>query len=107
MPKKISTGVAHELPTDLKKSLSSDAPALEAWESLTPLSRNEWICWTISVKTEGTRADHVGRVVSQLKEGDRRPCCWSGCIHRTDKPMNATQKWLLKQKSQKKKKSEK
>ena len=107
MSKKITGGVAHELPTDLKKALLPDTKALATWESLTPLSRNEWICWTISVKTPETRANHVGRVVSQLKAGDRRPCCWSGCIHRTDKPMNATQKWLLKQKSQKKKKSEK
>ena len=56
--------------------------ALAAWEDITPLARNEWICWTISVKKEETRRQHVERVCSELKEGMRRPCCWPGCPHR-------------------------
>ena len=75
----------HTLPADLKKALAADTKALALWGGLTPLARNEWICWTISVKTPETRANHVKRVVSELKEGMRRPCCWIGCIHRTDK----------------------
>jgi hypothetical protein len=80
-----SAGTVHTLPADLRKALAADAAALAKWESLTPLARNEWICWTISVKMPETRRDHVRRVVSELKEGVRRPCCWIGCIHRTDK----------------------
>jgi len=53
--------------------------ALAAWEDITPLARNEWICWTISVKKEETRRQHIERVSSELKEGMRRPCCWPGC----------------------------
>jgi hypothetical protein len=34
----------------LRDALRSDRPALAAWEDITPLARNEWICWTISVK---------------------------------------------------------
>jgi len=34
---------------DLRKALASDAKALTAWEDITPLARNEWFCWTISV----------------------------------------------------------
>lgn len=94
MTTKISSGVAHKLPADLRAALLSDDKALAAWEDITPLARNEWICWTVSVKTEETRNDHVRRTVSQLKEGKRRPCCWVGCIHRTDKAMSATQKWV-------------
>lgn len=75
-------GPAHKLPPDLKKTLHSDKAALKAWEDITPLARNEWICWTISVKTPETRKNHVKRVVSELKEGMRRPCCWAGCPHR-------------------------
>ena len=45
MIKPISGGVAHDLPADLRKVLSSDPKALAAWEDLTPLARNEWICW--------------------------------------------------------------
>lgn len=103
MPKKdISGGVVHEVPPDLKKALTSDKEALEHWESLTPLSRNEWICWVEYVKKPETRKEHIERVPEQLKEGDRRPCCWMGCPHRTDKKPNRTQKWILEGKAKKK-----
>ena len=92
---RISGGVAHELPTDLRKALTSDRKALAAWEDITALSRNEWICWTISVKTPEKRKEHVDRVVSELKEGMRRPCCWYGCTHRTDKKLSPSQKFVL------------
>src|ERR1700731_4293739 len=84
-PKSIAGGVVHTLPLDLRKALVSDTKALAVWESLTPLARNEWICWTISVKKPETRKEHVERVPTELKEGMRRPCCGWGCIHRTDK----------------------
>ena len=99
MIKKISSGIAHQLPKDLKKALAADTEALEKWEDITPLARNEWICWAVSVKQDETRREHVTRVVSELKEGMRRPCCWSGCIHRKDKPMNASQKFILSKQS--------
>jgi uncharacterized protein YdeI (YjbR/CyaY-like superfamily) len=79
---KISSGTAHTLPADLRKALLSDRAAIAKWEDITPLARNEWICWTISVKKPETRNEHVRRVCSELKEGMRRPCCWAGCIHR-------------------------
>ncbi len=91
----ISEGVAHKIPADLKKALISAPAAVAAWESLTPLARNEWICWNVTVKQEATRRDHIIRTVKELQEGKRRPCCWMGCPHRTDKPINPTQKWLL------------
>jgi len=93
--KVISTGTVHELPQDLKNALSVDQKALDLWESLTPLARNEWICWVTFVKKEETRKEHVARVVSELKEGMRRPCCWIGCIHRTDKAMSPSVKGIL------------
>jgi hypothetical protein len=89
------------MPADLRRALTSDSSALKQWEDLTPLARNEWICWVISVKQAETREEHVVRVVSELKEGMRRPCCWMGCIHRKDKPMNATQQWIVKKRSKK------
>ena len=97
--KEIATGVVHEVPVDLRKALVADESVLEKWESLTPLARNEWICWTINVKQEATRKDHVKRVVSELLEGKRRPCCWIGCIHRTDKPISPSVKWALDKQS--------
>jgi uncharacterized protein YdeI (YjbR/CyaY-like superfamily) len=95
MFKKISTGVVHKVPADLRLALASDKKALAAWESLTPLARNEWICWIIFVKREETRKEHVKRTIDELKEGMRRPCCWLGCIHRTDKPLSPSVKSIL------------
>lgn len=101
MVKAISGGVAHDLPDDLRKRLRSDPTALATWETLTPLARNEWICWVISVKASETRREHVERVCSELSEGIRRPCCWMGCVHRTDKPLSRSQKYLLAKQSKK------
>lgn len=89
----------HTMPPDLRKALTADHKALAAWEDITPLARNEWICWTISVKTPKTRQEHVARVVSELKEGMRRPCCWVGCIHRSDKKLSPSQKFVLSKRS--------
>ena len=80
--KSISAGALHRLPADLRRVLVSDHEALAKWEDITPLARNEWICWVISVKKQVTRRQHVERVRSELKEGVRRPCCWPGCPHR-------------------------
>jgi len=78
----ISRGAVHSVPADLRKVLISDAMARAKWEDITPLARNEWICWVISVKKPETRRQHIERVRTELKEGMRRPCCWPGCPHR-------------------------
>jgi hypothetical protein len=97
--KDISSGTVHKVPADLREVLTSDSKALSAWEGLTPLARNEWICWTISVKKSETREQHVKRVRTELKEGMRRPCCWLGCIHRTDKQISPSVKYVLSKRS--------
>lgn len=93
--KEISGGVVHELPADLRKAFASDPKALAAWVDISPLARNEWVCWVTSVKKTETRKQHVERVCSELKEGMRRPCCWIGCIHRTDKPISPSVQYIL------------
>ncbi|MGB0120781.1 MAG: YdeI/OmpD-associated family protein [Solirubrobacterales bacterium] len=83
MPKtSIATGVVHRVPKDLRETLDSEAAVRDAWNDLTPLARNEWICWTISVKKEETRVRHIERLREDLLNGKRRPCCWPGCPHR-------------------------
>lgn len=79
---KISSGVAHKIPTDLQKSLFSSKKLCDLWNNLTPLARNEWICWVISVKKLETRESHIKRLCADLIKGKRRPCCWAGCPHR-------------------------
>jgi uncharacterized protein YdeI (YjbR/CyaY-like superfamily) len=91
----ITGGTIHNLPADLSKALTADKSVLQKWESLTPLARNEWICWTTTVKQAATRQNHVERTVKELREGKRRPCCWIGCIHRTDKAVSPSVQWVL------------
>lgn len=91
----ISGGVVHKITKDIKDALMSDSKAHAAWEDLTPLARNEWICWITFPKKIETRTEHVKRLVSELKEGKRRPCCWLGCIHRTDKAISPSVQGVL------------
>lgn len=95
----LASGTVHRLPADLKKALISDRAAAAEWEDLTPLARNEWICWVTYVKKQETRDEHVERAVRQLKEGKRRPCCWIGCIHRKDKPVSPSVRAVLGRRS--------
>lgn len=78
----IAGGVVHALPEDLGEALRADPAVLELWESLTPLGRNEFICWVSDAKKPETRARRIRRTREELEEGKRRPCCWPGCAHR-------------------------
>lgn len=75
-------GVVHDLPGDLEAALLNDAKARATWQDITPLARNEWICWIISPKKEETRVKRIRWGTENLGEGKRRPCCWPGCKHR-------------------------
>jgi uncharacterized protein YdeI (YjbR/CyaY-like superfamily) len=74
----------HDLPADMKNVLKSNPDVMAKWETLTPLTKNEWICWTTTVKQEKTRIEHVERMKQDLLKGKRRPCCWPGCPHRSE-----------------------
>lgn len=97
----ISGGVVHTMPDYLQDAFMADSAALEKWETLTPLARNEWICWVTYPKQEETRMDHVSRIIRELKEGKRRPCCWLGCIHRTDKAISPSVQGILNKQKRK------
>ena len=56
----------HKLPGDMQRALIANPAALDAWKDITPLARNEFICWT----------------QEELEDRQRRPCCWPGCKHR-------------------------
>lgn len=79
---KVSRGTVHAVPKDLREILLSLPKVLFVWEDITPLARNEWICWITSAKKEETRERRVQIMQDKLLKGDRRPCCWAGCIHR-------------------------
>ena len=65
-----------------KTALVANPTALDAWNDITPLARNEFICWVENAKQETTRARRLRRAQEELEEGMRRPCCWPGCDHR-------------------------
>lgn len=92
---KISDGTIHKLPADLQKALVANTKGLAAWNDITPLARNEWICWVENAKLIETRKRRIERTPKELSEGKRRPCCWIGCIHRPDKPVSKSVQWVL------------
>jgi uncharacterized protein YdeI (YjbR/CyaY-like superfamily) len=80
--KGIASGTVHKMPEDLRKALIASLAARAMWEDITPLARHEWICWVTSGKKAETRGIRIGKALSKLKGGMRRPCCWAGCPHR-------------------------
>jgi hypothetical protein len=69
-------------PADLRKAPIANGSALAAWKDITPLARNEFICWVEDAKQEVTRKHRIRRTQEELEEGLRRPCLWPGCKHR-------------------------
>jgi hypothetical protein len=75
-------GVVHKLPGDLRDALMANPTALHAWRDITPLARNEFICWVEDARQPVTRERRIRRTQEELEDGQRRPCCWPGCRHR-------------------------
>ena len=75
-------GPVHKLPPDFKKAIDADAKAKALWDDITPLARNQWICWVTSAKKDETRVKRIAVGLDKMRKGMRRPCCWPGCPHR-------------------------
>ena len=80
---RIAHGTVHRTPAYLRDFLGTKPKVLLVWQDITPLARNEWICWIESAKKEETRDRRIAIMQDKLLKGDRRPCCWAGCPHRT------------------------
>lgn len=83
---RVPGGVVHKLPGDLRATLIANPSALEAWTDITPIARNEFICWVEDAKQTMTRERRIRRTKEELEDGQRRPCCWPGCAHRERTP---------------------
>lgn len=92
---KLSDGLVHTVPKDLKEALFNSNDAIPLWETLTPIARNEFLCWVENAKQDKTRARRIRRTIEELLDGQKRPCCWVGCIHRTDKKPSKWQQNVL------------
>jgi hypothetical protein len=88
-------GTVHQACDDLQAAVRSGPGVLALWEKLTPLGRNEFICWVEDAKQPATRRRRIARTCEELLEGKKRPCCWAGCIHRTDKAPSRWQQAVL------------
>jgi hypothetical protein len=88
-------GAVHEAAVDLREAIAADPAVLDRWQALTALGRNEFICWVEDAKGAATRQRRIRRTGEDLLGGKRRPCCWAGCIHRTDKAPGAWQQAVL------------
>ena len=99
---KLEGGTVHTLPMDLKAAIIAAPKVRTLWEDITPLARNEWICWVISGKKAETRDIRIKKALSKMNGGMRRPCCWAGCMHRDDKTLSRSQKFVLSKQSKKK-----
>jgi hypothetical protein len=88
-------GVVHEADADMQTALRADPEVFALWSGLTPLGRNEFICWVEDAKQPKTRQRRIERTLEELLEGKKRPCCWVGCIHRTDKAPSRWQQAVL------------
>lgn len=92
---KLAGGTVHALPADVRGAIAANKKVLALWQDITPLARNEWICWIISGKKQETRDIRIKKAISKLQGGMRRPCCWIGCIHRKDKAISPSVQWAL------------
>ena len=94
-------GTVHTVGDDLRAALLESPEVSALWHALTPLGRNEFICWVEDAKQVKTRARRIVRTCEALLEGKKRPCCWAGCIHRDDKAPSAWQQAVLIDQKQK------
>ncbi|WP_184085202.1 YdeI/OmpD-associated family protein [Sphingomonas xinjiangensis] len=88
-------GTVHDAPDDLQDAVRADPSVFARWKALTPLGRNEFICWIDDSKQPATRQRRIERTCDEVLEGKKRPCCWAGCIHRTDKAPGRWQQAVL------------
>lgn len=103
MKRTLSGGLVHELSADVVKALTATKEIAGLWEALTPIARNEFLCWVDDAKQDKTRLRRITRTVEELLDGQKRPCCWVGCIHRTDKAPSKWQQAVLIDKKPRKK----
>ena len=102
---KLSSGLVHKVPKDLSQELMKSIDTISLWEALTPIARNEFLCWIDSAKLDETKTKRIRRTIEELHDGQKRPCCWVGCIHRTDKKPSKWQQNVLIYKKEKTTKS--
>ncbi len=65
------------IPKDVKKALESDPVAFNLWNNITPMARWDWIQWIELPKLNKTREERPTKLISILRSGKSRPCCFN------------------------------
>ncbi|WBY07319.1 YdeI/OmpD-associated family protein [Sphingomonas sp. 7/4-4] len=68
-----SHGTVHQAGDDLQAAIRADPKIFALWEGLTPLGRNEFICWVDDAKQPATRQRRIERTCEELVEGRSGP----------------------------------
>lgn len=92
----LKDGLVHILAPDTVETLTKNKVVPALWNDLTPVARNEFLCWIDNAKQQKTREKRKQRMIEELLEGQKRPCCWAGCIHRTDKKPSRSQRFIYR-----------
>jgi uncharacterized protein YdeI (YjbR/CyaY-like superfamily) len=66
-----------DVPADLLSALSAAPAALGVWETLTPISRRDYVNWINGAKKPETREKRIRICCENLLKGKRRPCCYA------------------------------
>jgi hypothetical protein len=72
----------HGLPADLRAALVANSIALAAWEKITPLARNEFICWVEDAKQDTTRKRRISWNPGGAGGRPAPSLLLAGCKHR-------------------------
>ena len=75
---RVPRGVVHKLPADLRKALIASPTALDAWKDITPLARNEFICWVEDAEQEMTRERRIRRTQRSWRKASVGPAAGQG-----------------------------
>lgn len=76
-PKQSSSAPEVKTPADLRKALSENPQADDAWRNLTAIARRDFISWIQTAKQAETRTRRIQRCCENLVKGKRRPCCYA------------------------------
>lgn len=65
-----------KMPADVDKILRAAKPEYALWTKITPLARWDWLRFIGATKNPETRNRRIEKMVSMLRLGKRRPCCF-------------------------------
>jgi hypothetical protein len=66
-----------DVPEDLRRALAAAPQAIrDLWREITPMARWEWVRWVRATNNRETRRRRVEAIISKMKSGKRRPCCF-------------------------------